>query len=94
VNKFPGHKHVPSSAPGQGPVSAVGRLNKHREAEQGPTTTDSSSTPPGGWPETVGDNPNPPAERLASQDQGVEVTGGEPGVSSWATAFPPVGGNY
>lgn len=49
--------------------------------------------PPGGYPTTVGGNPNPPADRQVSDDE----AGGPvqaPGPYSTASAFRPQGANY
>lgn len=75
-----GGKHVPSAVPiaGTGPTDASKQVNRHKGVNEGPTT--------------VGKNPNPPAQRLASENEA--LTSGTPAATTQATSFPPYGGNY
>lgn len=84
----PPGKHVPSMAPGLGPRDLSGDLQRHRERPDASVTA-----PPGGYPTTVGGNPNPPAVRQSSDDD----TGGAvqaPGPYSEGTRWIGGGANY
>lgn len=80
-------KHVPSVVPGRGPSDLSGNLTAHRDRpDAGPTR------PAGGYPETVGGNPDAPAQREQSD------TSGQPSQSpadqnpwSEATEWGPAG---
>lgn len=82
----PGAKHVPSLAPGPGPRDLSGDLQRHREQADASVTA-----PPGGYPTTVGGNPNPPADRQVSDDEGTVQA---PGPYSQGTRFIGGGANY
>lgn len=84
----PQGKHVPSIAPGPGPRDLSGDLQRHRDKPDASVTD-----PPGGYPTTVGGNPNPPAERQTSDDDNGVATSG-PGPYSTATQWHPQGGGY
>lgn len=59
--------HVPSSVPGRGPTDLSAKLAAHRaRPDAGPTT------PPGGYPTTVGGNPDAPPNEQSS-DAGAQV---------------------
>lgn len=83
-----GGKHVPSVTPGPGPRDLSADLQRHRDKPDASTTE-----PPGGYPTTVGGNPNPPAERQTSDDD----TGGTvqaPGPYSQGAKWIGGGANY
>lgn len=80
-------KHVPSVVPGQGPTDLSAALDRHRSrTDAGPTE------PPGGYPQTVGVNPDAPEQRLMSDS--AALTSPTPNASSSPTAFPPNGASY
>lgn len=81
----PPGKHVPSSAPGAAVRDLSGDLQRHRE-----TTDATVTTPPGGYPVTAGGNPDPPADRQASDDGMTGVAVSAPGPYSQGTKW--VGG--
>lgn len=55
----PGGKQVASAVAGQGPVDLSTAVARHRSKEAGPT--EPQGAPPGGWPQTVGRDPDAPA---------------------------------
>lgn len=84
----PTGKQVPSMAPGAGPRDLSGDLARHREQPDASVTQ-----PPGGYPTTVGGNPNAPAERQTSDDS-VGAPAQTPGPYSTATQWAGQGANY
>lgn len=83
-----GGKHVPSTVPGQGPRDLSVDLQRHRDKPDASVTE-----PPGGYPTTVGTNPNAPADRQVS-DEGSGVATSAPGAYSTATQWTGQGGGY
>jgi hypothetical protein len=84
----PTGKAVTSSAPGGGPRDLSQDLQRHREQSDATVTC-----PPGGYPTTVGGNPNAPDVRQTSDDD----SGGPvlaPGPYSQATQWAGGGANY
>jgi hypothetical protein len=80
--------HVPSSVPGRGPADLSAKLAAHRaRTDAGPTV------PAGGYPATVGDNPNAPADEQSSDDGGqvAQAPGTDRGAWSDATQFNSMG---
>lgn len=82
-------KAVASSAPGAGPQDLSGDLERHR-AQQDATVTQ----PPGGYPVTVGGNPDAPADRQTSEQDDTGVATASPGPYSAATQWTGQGGGY
>lgn len=82
-------KHVPSIAPGPGPRDLSGDLQRHRDQPDASVTT-----PPGGYPTTVGGNPNPPAERQVSDEEYTGVAVQAPGPYSQGTKWIGGGARY
>lgn len=80
---------VPSMAPGAGPRDLSGDLARHRAQPDASVTT-----PPGGYPTTVGGNPNPPAEQQASDPDGTAVATTTVGPYSTDTQWNGGGANY
>lgn len=85
----PGGKAVASCVPGYGPRDLTGDLQRHREQSDATVTA-----PPGGYPTTVGGNPNPPAERQVSDEEYTGVAVQAPGPYSMATRWVGGGANY
>lgn len=85
----PGSKAVASMAPGAGPRDMSGDLQRHRDQSDASVTT-----PPGGYPTTVGGNPNPPAVRQTSDDDMTGVAVSAPGPYSLASKWVGGGANY
>lgn len=85
----PDGKAVPSIAPGAGPRDLSGDLRRHRDQSDAVVTC-----PPGGFPVTVGGNPNAPAVRQTSDDDATGVGVQAPGPYSQATAWVGGGANY
>jgi len=88
----PAGKAVPSVAPGSGPRDMSGDLARHREGNDARLTA-----PPGGYPETVGGNPDKPADRQVSDEDDTGVATSQPGPYSTAAAGMAHlnrGGNY
>lgn len=85
----PNSKAVPSMAPGVGLRDMSGDLQRHREQADASVTT-----PAGGYPVTVGGNPNPPADRQTSDDGTTGVDVAAPGPYSQATKWVGGGANY
>lgn len=83
----PPGKHVPSIAPGRGPRDLSGDLQRHRDQPDASVTT-----PPGGYPTTVGGNPNAPADRQVSDEDTNAVQA--PGPYSQGTKWIGGGANY
>lgn len=84
-----GAKAIQSTAPGAGPRDIAGDLQRHR------AQTDASVTsPPGGYPQTVGGNPNAPTDRQTSDDGMTGVATQAPGPYSQATKWVGGGANY
>lgn len=83
------NKAVTSTAPGAGPRDISGDLRRHRDLPDAAVTA-----PPGGYPKTVGGNPNPPDVRQTSDEAmtGVEVSA--PGPYSLASKWVGGGANY
>lgn len=77
----PPGKHVPSLAPDGNPRDLSGDLARHRQGNDAKVTE-----PPGGYPETVGGNPNPPAGRQVSDEPETGVSTSQPGPYSTAAA--------
>lgn len=76
--------HVPSSVPGRGPQDLSAKLAEHRSRpDAGPTV------PPGGYPQTVGGNPDAPASESSSDAGGqvAQAPGTDAAAWSDATAF-------
>jgi hypothetical protein len=76
--------HVPSSVPGRGPQDLSAKLAQHRNrADAGPTV------PPGGYPQTVGGNPDAPDVPEQSDPGGrvAQAPGTDAAAWSDATAF-------
>jgi hypothetical protein len=72
ANRAPsGGRHVPSGVPGQGPADLSAKLAAHR-SQDGPSVT--PGAPPGGYPKTVGGNPDAPADRQQSDPGGPPMT--------------------
>lgn len=84
-----GSKAVPSMAPGAGPRDISGDLRRHRDVPDASVTA-----PPGGYPVTVGGNPNAPADRKTSDDGMVGVDVSAPGPYSLATKWVGGGADY
>jgi hypothetical protein len=84
----PAGKAVPSAAPG-GPRDISGDLQRHRDQTDAVVTR-----PPGGFPTTVGGNPNAPEVRQTSDDDMTGVATQAPGPYSQATAWVGGGANY
>lgn len=84
----PAGKAVASAAPG-GPRDISGDLRRHRDQTDAVVTA-----PPGGYPVTVGGNPNAPADRQTSDDDTAGVAIQAPAPYSQATAWVGGGGNY
>ena len=82
----PRGKHVPSLAPGRGPRDLSADLQRHRDQPDASVTT-----PPGGYPQTVGGNPDAPADRQMSDD-GNAVSA--PGPYSQGTKWIGGGADY
>lgn len=82
-------KAVPSMAPGAGPRDLSGDLARHRDQSDASVTC-----PPGGYPQTVGGNPNAPADRQASDQDDTGVATTSPGPYSTATQWHGMGANY
>jgi hypothetical protein len=76
----PDGKHVPSLAPGRGPRDLSADLQRHRDQPDASVTK-----PPGGYPETVGGNPDAPADRQVSDEPDTGVAVSAPGPYSQAT---------
>ena len=85
----PPGKQVQSSAPDSGLRDLSGDLQRHREQNDATVTC-----PPGGYPETVGSNPNPPADRQVSDEEYTGVSVAAPGPYSQATKWVGGGANY
>lgn len=85
----PAGKAVVSSAPGAGPSDLSGDLARHRALPDAAVTA-----PPGGFPETVGGNPDAPADQQSSDDDVSCVGFAAPGPYSEATQWVGGGGNY
>ena len=85
----PEGKHVPSLAPGHGPRDLSGDLQRHRDQPDATVTA-----PPGGYPTTVGGNPNPPADRQVSDEESTGIAVQAPGPYSQGTKWIGSGGNY
>jgi len=85
----PAGKAVPSLAPGTGPRDASADLARHRDGSDARLTQ-----PPGGYPETVGGNPDPPGDRQVSDEDETGVTVQAPGPYSQATKWIGGGANY
>lgn len=84
----PDGKAVPSSVPGGGARDLAADLQRHRSQSDATVTC-----PPGGYPQTVGGNPDAPADRQSSDDD----SGGPvlaPGPYSQATQWVGGGANY
>ena len=84
-----GGKAVQSVAPGAGLRDLSGGLQRHRDQPDAVVTR-----PPGGFPTTVGGNPNAPADRQTSDDDTTCVAPQAPGPYSKATAWVGGGANY
>lgn len=81
-----GGKHVPSAVPSQGPRDLSGALARHRAREAGPT--EPPGVPAGGWPATVGADPDAPAGVQASDRwTGDPMTSATPDASSQGSAY-------
>jgi hypothetical protein len=76
-------------APGAGPRDISGDLQRHRDQPDA-----SMTTPPGGYPVTVGGNPNAPADRQTSDDGMTGVDVAAPGPYSLATKWVGGGADY
>jgi len=91
----PDGAHVPSGVPGAGPSDLSARLAAHRAAD-GPSVT--TGAPPGGYPATVGTNPDAPADRRQSDQGGPPMTA--PGAQALSQqngstiGWNPVSGAY
>jgi hypothetical protein len=84
-----GGKAVGSTAPGAGSRDMSGDLQRHRDRPDASVTC-----PPGGYPQTVGGNPNAPADRQTSDDGMTGVAVQAPGPYSQATQWVGGGANY
>jgi hypothetical protein len=84
-----GSKAVQSMAPGAGPRDMSGDLQRHRDQPDAVVTT-----PPGGYPVTVGGNPNAPAVQQTSDDGAAGAEVSAPGPYSLATQWVGGGANY
>jgi hypothetical protein len=83
-----GGRHVPTSVPGAaGPSDLSGTLNRIR------AQNDVGATPAGGYPTTVGGNPNAPADRQTSDSGGQVAQAPGTDATAWsdATKFNPQG---
>jgi hypothetical protein len=78
----PGGKAVASAAPGAGPRDASGDVARQWEGNDARLTA-----PPGGYPQTVGGNPDGPAKRQVSDEDETGVTVQAPGPYSQATQW-------
>ena len=78
---------MPSIAPGPGPRDLSGDLQRHRDQPDASVTA-----PPGGYPTTVGGNPNAPADRQVSDEDTNTVQA--PGPYSQGTKWIGGGANY
>jgi hypothetical protein len=85
----PNGKAVASLAPGPGPRDISADLRRHQQAPDAAVTA-----PPGGYPLTVGGNPNPPADRQVNDDECDGVGVAAPGPYSLATKWVGGGANY
>lgn len=85
----PKGKEVPSIAPGAGPRDLSADLQRHRDQPDASVTR-----PPGGYPETVGGNPDAPADRQVSDDASTGIDVAAPGPYSQATKWIGGGANY
>lgn len=76
----PGGKHVLSSARG-GPRDLSRALARHRAREAGPTE------PAGGWPATVGSDPDAPAVAASGRWTGDPLTSATPDAFTQGSAY-------
>jgi len=73
--------HVPSSVPGRGPTDLSARLAAHRNRpDAGPTV------PAGGYPATVGGNPDAPAAPQQSDAGGQVAQAPGTDTAAWSDA--------
>ncbi len=79
----PPDKTVPSMAAGANLRDMSGDLARHRDHADACLTT----PPAGGYPRTVGGNPDPPAVRQTSDEDYTGVTTTSPGPYEQATKF-------
>jgi hypothetical protein len=79
----PPGKTVPSMAPGASLRDMSGDLQRQRDHADACVT----APPSGGFPQTVGGNPDPPADRQTSDEDDTGVTTTSPGPYEQATKF-------
>lgn len=89
-----GGKAVPSAVPSQGPRDLSAAVARHRAREAGPT--EPPGVPAGGWPATVGTDPDaPPGITPSDKWTGDPLTSATPDSfqqgAAWTTGS---GGNY